>query len=79
MSGLVAICVTHRSLGCAVARGPDATGRVLDDGQHVGVGAVEEVDGEEVRRQNRAGLTAKLSNCTHVGGNAATATGCRHG
>jgi len=36
----------------------DPAGGVFDDGQHVGAGAVEEVDGEEVRRQNRLRLAA---------------------
>jgi hypothetical protein len=34
----------------------DAPGRVLDHGQDVGLGAVEQVDHEEVARQDRLGL-----------------------
>src|SRR6266513_599296 len=34
----------------------DAPGRVLDHGQDVGVGAVEQVDAEEVAGQDRLGL-----------------------
>lgn len=41
------------------AEDPDPAGRMLNDGQDVGVGAVEEVDGEEVRRQDRVGLAAQ--------------------
>ena len=38
------------------AEDADAPGRVLDHGQDVGLGAVEQVDREEVARQDRAGL-----------------------
>ncbi len=34
----------------------DAPGGVLDDGQDMGLGAVEQVGGEEVARQDRLGL-----------------------
>jgi hypothetical protein len=34
----------------------DAPGRVLDHGQDIGAGAVEQVGGEEVARQDRVGL-----------------------
>src|ERR1017187_7804341 len=37
----------------------DAPGRVLDHGQDVGLGAVEQVGGEEVARQDRLGLAAQ--------------------
>jgi hypothetical protein len=38
------------------AQDADAPGRVLDHGQHVSLGAVEQVDREEVARQDRLGL-----------------------
>jgi hypothetical protein len=41
------------------AEDSDAPGRVLDYGQDVGLGAVEQVDGEEVARQDRLGLRAQ--------------------
>jgi hypothetical protein len=37
----------------------DAPGRVLDYGQDIGLGAVEQVDREEVARQDRLGLGAQ--------------------
>jgi hypothetical protein len=37
----------------------DTPGRVLDHGQDVGLGAVQQVDGEEVARQDRLGLGAQ--------------------
>jgi hypothetical protein len=37
----------------------DAPGRVLDHGQDVGLGAVEQVDAEEVAGQDRLGLGAQ--------------------
>jgi hypothetical protein len=37
----------------------DAPGRVLDHGQDVGLGVVEQVDAEEVARQDRLGLAAQ--------------------
>ena len=41
------------------AEDADAPGRVLDYGQDVGLGAVEQVDGEEVARQDGLGLGAQ--------------------
>ena len=41
------------------AEDADAPGRVLDYGQDVGLGAVEQVDREEVARQDRLGLGAQ--------------------
>jgi hypothetical protein len=41
------------------AEDADAPGRVLDYGQDVGLGAVEQVDREEVARQDRVGLGAQ--------------------
>ena len=41
------------------AEDADAPGRVLDHGQDVGLGAVEQVDGEEVAGQDRLGLGAQ--------------------
>ena len=35
---------------------PDAAGAMLDDGQDVDFGAVEQVGGEEVQRQDALGL-----------------------
>ena len=37
----------------------DAPGRVLDHGQDIGLGAVEQVDREEVAGQDRLGLGAQ--------------------
>jgi hypothetical protein len=37
----------------------DAPSRVLDYGQDIGLGAVEQVDHEEVARQDRLGLGAQ--------------------
>jgi hypothetical protein len=37
----------------------DPPGRVLDRGQNISLGAVEQVDGEEVARQDRVGLGAQ--------------------
>ena len=39
----------------------DVPGRVLDYGQDIGLGAVEQVDREEVVRQDRLGLGAQES------------------
>jgi hypothetical protein len=36
-----------------------APGRVLDHGQNIGLGAIEQVDGEEVARKDRVGLGAQ--------------------
>jgi len=57
MSRFRACCVTQALLG----RGghiedPDAAGGVLDHGQDIGGGAVEQVDGEEVGGQHRLSL-----------------------
>jgi hypothetical protein len=41
------------------AEDADAPGRVLDYGQDIGLGAVEQVDGEEVARQDDLGLGAQ--------------------
>ena len=41
------------------AEDADAPGRVLDHGQDVGLGAVEQVGREEVARQDRVGLGAQ--------------------
>ncbi|MFI5062655.1 MAG: hypothetical protein ACHP9Z_01565 [Streptosporangiales bacterium] len=41
------------------AEDSDAPGCVLDDGQDVGLGAVEQVDGEEVTGQDGLGLGAQ--------------------
>ncbi len=41
------------------AEDADAPGRVLDYGQDVGLGAVEQVDREEVARQDRLSLGAQ--------------------
>ena len=41
------------------AEDADAPGRVLDHGQDIGLGAVEQVDREEVARQDRLGLGAQ--------------------
>ena len=41
------------------AEDSDAPGRVLDYGQDVGLGAVEQVGGEEVARQDGPGLGAQ--------------------
>ena len=41
------------------AEDADAPGGVLDDGQDVGLGAVEQIGGEEVARQDRLGLGAQ--------------------
>ena len=38
------------------AEDPDPAGGVLDDREDIGAGAVEQIDGEEVRRQDRLGL-----------------------
>jgi len=41
------------------AEDADAPGGVLDDGQDVGLGAVEQIGGEEVAGQYRLGLGAQ--------------------
>ena len=42
----------HSPVGCGGhAEDSDAPGRVLDHGQDVGLGAIEQVDGEEVAGQ----------------------------
>jgi hypothetical protein len=41
------------------AEDPDPSGGVLDDGQDVGAGAIEQVDGEEVGGKNRLGLAVE--------------------
>ena len=41
------------------AEDADAPGRVLDYSQDIGLGAVEQVDREEVARQDRLGLGAQ--------------------
>jgi hypothetical protein len=38
------------------AKDPDPAGTVLDDGQDVDLGAVEQVGGEEVQREDPLGL-----------------------
>jgi hypothetical protein len=60
----------HEQVACLL-RGPfpgrvqrdaedaDAPGRVLDHGQHIGLGAVEQVNREEVAGQDRVGLGAQ--------------------
>jgi hypothetical protein len=42
---------------CGDAEDPDPAGGVLDQSEDIGAGAIEEVDGEEVRRHDCLGLT----------------------
>jgi hypothetical protein len=44
---------------CGDAEDPDPAGGVLDQREDIAAGAIEEVDGEEVRRQDCLGLTAQ--------------------
>jgi hypothetical protein len=60
MIRLRACWVVQSPVGCkGDPADADAAGRVLDHGQHVGLRAVEQVDGEEVARQDRHGLGAQ--------------------